>query len=50
MSEMTKAAPQKEIDTALLTTGKNPRGIPQAVFIVSWFKIAWLSVYEMNTV
>lgn len=33
MSEMTKAAPQKEIDTALLTTGKNPRGIPQAVFI-----------------
>ncbi len=36
MSEMVKAAPPKEIDTALLVTAKNPRGIPEVVFIVSF--------------
>lgn len=30
-----KAAPEKEVDTALLVTAKNPRGIPEVVFIVS---------------
>ncbi|CAM9711920.1 unnamed protein product [Pylaiella littoralis] len=35
MSEMVKAeaSPEKEIDTALLVTAKNPRGIPEVVFI-----------------
>ncbi|CAM9335575.1 unnamed protein product [Laminaria digitata] len=33
MSEMAKAAPGKEIDATLLVTAKNPRGIPQVVFI-----------------
>lgn len=32
---MVKASPPKEIDTALLVTAKNPRGIPEVVFIVS---------------
>lgn len=34
---MAKAAPEKEVDTALLVTAKNPRGIPEVVFIVSSF-------------
>lgn len=38
MSEMVKEAP-KELDTALLITAKNPRGIPEVVFIVS----GWVS-------
>eukprot|EP00904_Undaria_pinnatifida_P013212 jgi/Undpi1/9020/HiC_scaffold_26.g11480.m1 len=33
MSEMAKEAPGKEIDATLLVTAKNPRGIPQVVFI-----------------
>lgn len=35
MSEMVKEAAPKELDTALLITAKNPRGIPEVVFIVS---------------
>lgn len=35
MSEIVQAAPEKEVDTSLLVTGKNPRGIPEVVFIVS---------------
>lgn len=34
MSEMVKESP-KELDTALLVAAKNPRGIPEVVFIVS---------------
>lgn len=41
MSEMAKAAPGKEIDATLLVTEKNPRGIPQVVFIVSLKATAW---------
>ena len=33
--KMPKAAPGKEVDTTLLVTAKNPRGIPEVVFIVS---------------
>lgn len=37
MSEMVKAkaTQDKEIDAALLVKAKNPRGIPEVVFIVS---------------
>lgn len=35
MSEVVKAAAEKELDTSLLVKGKNPRGIPEVVFIVS---------------
>ncbi|CAN0091561.1 unnamed protein product [Scytosiphon promiscuus] len=33
MSEVVKAAAEKELDTSLLVKGKNPRGIPEVVFI-----------------
>lgn len=44
MSEIVTAAPQKEVDTGLLVTGKNPRGIPEVVFIVS-SKLRYFSIF-----
>ncbi|CAM9550793.1 unnamed protein product, partial [Ectocarpus sp. 12 AP-2014] len=52
MSEMTmaKAAPEKEVDTALLVTRKNPRGIPEVVFIDDVVQfLARLGVEEVET-
>ena len=51
---MTKSAPGKEIDATLLVTAKNPRGIPQVVFIVSLKATAWSfeessSLYKKNS-
>ena len=37
---MATPAPGKEIDATLLVTAKNPRGIPEVVFIVSLKAIA----------
>lgn len=48
MSEMVKAAPAKEIDTALLVTAKNPRGIPEVVFIVSVLGGSWRDSQRPN--
>ncbi|CAM9819097.1 unnamed protein product [Ectocarpus sp. 6 AP-2014] len=52
MSEMAmaKAAPEKEVDTALLVTRKNPRGIPEVVFIDDVVQfLARLGVEEVET-